>query len=174
LPSFFYVDSRSLTRSGFNFETSDDVARDFLTTTSFEPASPVSWEGITLYRGSVGEPNATAKLYTALNDIFGGTEFRLISEVAGPTGVVALQPLLAAEPKKIAVACGEPCSCSLRHAPESGEGGAAARPLSAGGWHLCAIDSASSADEIAVSLRSGATLTIAEAVFPGWASVPRN
>ena len=120
LPSFYYVDSRSLMRSGFNFETPNETARAFLAGTALQPASPVSWEGITLYRGSGGEPNAATKLYLALNDIFGGGEFRIHEVVAGPTNVIPLRHLFGAEPKKVAVACAEPLACSLRPAPGSG------------------------------------------------------
>ena len=174
LPSFYYVDSRSLMRSGFNFQTPNETARAFLAGTALEPASPVSWKGITLFRGSAGGPNAAARLYLALNDVFGGIEFRMHEVVAGPTNVIPLRDLFGAEPKKLAVASAEPFACLLREAPGLGGRPVPTRTYSTNGWHLCAAGKASPGGALEIAARPGATLIIAPAVFPDWVSIPRN
>ena len=176
LPSFFYVDSRSLMRRPVDFTTqsSEGLSGAFLSLVSLRQASPVSFQGITVCRGSLSpEKDSLSPLFWILNQAFEGNEFRIIEKLVAP-GDGAVSYLMRGEmaERKLVLVSDHRFQCVTRTKGRSTNLGAKQVTHQVlGRFYVCSIDPVLAEIGVEIRLEQQGEVWVAASVFPSWMSV---
>jgi len=161
LPPWFYVDSRSLMRFAFVWPPPGFLSSDFFGQVTLTPATTTDLQGITYFRGETAAGLTGGSLsepFWALNEVFGGEEFRLEStaDLSKLPESWAGKKLVVLSRSKLSLTGGKTGEVSNRRL---------------GRWYYCAISPLPANDAVHLQSDPAEKIYVAISVFPAWLSL---
>jgi hypothetical protein len=160
----------------FTTQLSEGLSGTFLSLVSLRQASPLSFQGITVCRGSLSpETDSLSPLFWILNQTFEGNEFRIIEKLIAPgDGAVSYPIRREVAERKLVLVSHSRFQCVTR-----------AKGLSTsleirqvthqvlGRFYVCSIDPVLAEIGVEIRLEPQGEVWVAASVFPSWMSAQK-